>query len=128
MSLEVKIESLTAAVTQLIAVMSQGQQPAAAPAPVAAPVAAPPVAAMPAPPSFAPPVFTPPAATAPTGAPFTDAKGLMDYTMAAYQAMGATKGAGIQNVLSSMGIANVNDIKPEQFAQFFASVEALKAS
>lgn len=126
MSLEVKIEALTAAVTQLIAVMSQGQQPAASPAPAAAPVAAP-AAAMPAPPSFAPPVFTPPAA-APTGAPFTDAKGLMDYTMAAYQAMGAAKGAGIQNVLSSMGTANVNDIKPEQFAQFFAGVEALKAS
>lgn len=50
----------------------------------------------------------------------------MNYTMAAYQEMGATKGAAIQQVLASLGHANMNDVKPEQYAQFYAGVEALK--
>jgi hypothetical protein len=101
----------------------------AAPAPVAAPVVAPaPVAAapaMPAPPSFIAPA--PVAAPAPTGAPFTDGKGLIDYVMSAYKALGPQKGAMIQNVLVNLGYQNINDVKPEHYGQLFAGVEALKA-
>ena len=122
--------------------------PVAAPAPapepvVAAPVAAPapapvvelvqvpvqvPVAAAPAPAMPAPPVFTAPvAAPAPTGAPFSDQKGLIDYVMNAYKEMGPAKGAGIQGVLTNLGYANINDIKPDHYGALFAGVEALKA-
>ena len=134
MSLELKIEALTAAVIALTAKMESGTvTPAApvvaapvvaAPAPVAvapAPVVAAPV--MPAPPAFmAPPVVAPVAA----GAPFTDGKGLIDYVMSAYKALGAAKGANIQGVLVGMGYQNINDVKPEHYAALFAGVEALK--
>jgi hypothetical protein len=122
---------------------------APAPAPVIAPVAVPlvvptpvaPVAApvvvvapvpvmvspssMPAPPTFAPaaPVAAPSAA-----APFTDAKGLIDFVMAAYRVMGPQKGAQIQTVLTGLGYANINDIKQSDYAALFAGIEALKAS
>jgi len=150
MSLEAKIEALTAAVTALTAQMQSSNVTAAAPvapapapvvqaapapvaalapAPVAAPVAAPaPVAAapaMPAPPSFIAPA--PVAVTAPTGAPFTDGKGLIDYVMSAYKALGPQKGAMIQNVLVNLGYQNINDVKPEHYGALFAGVEALKA-
>ena len=150
MSLELKIEALTAAVTALTAQMQSNNVTAAAPvapapapvvqaapapvaAPVPAPVAAPVVApapvaaapAMPAPPSFIAPA--PVAALAPTGAPFSDGKGLIDYVMSAYKALGPQKGAMIQNVLVNLGYQNINDVKPEHYGQLFAGVEALKA-
>ncbi len=135
MSLESKIEALTQAVVALTAKLeSSNVAPAApvapapapvvqaAPTPVAAPVAAAP--AMPAPPAFVAPV---PAATpVATGAPFTDGKGLIDYVMGAYKALGAAKGAQIQNVLVGLGYQNINDVKPEHYGQLFAGVEALK--
>jgi hypothetical protein len=142
MSLELKIEALTAAVVALTAKLESSN--VAAPAPVAptpspvvqaAPVAAPvtvsvvdtpaPVAAapaMPAPPSFAAPV----AAPAPTGAPFSDPKGLIDYVMGAYKALGPQKGAMIQGVLTGLGYQNINDVKPEHYAALHTGVEALK--
>ena len=152
MSLENKIEALTAAIESLNRNICDGMLPiltrqslqiinessnVAAPAPVApapapvvqaAPVAAPaPVAAapaMPAPPSFVAPA--PVAAPAATGAPFTDGKGLIDYVMASYKALGAAKGAQIQGVLVGLGYQNINDVKPEHYGQLFAGVEALK--
>ena len=141
MSLELKIEALTAAVTALTAQLQSGN--ASAPAPVApAPVvqAAPVVESprvttlivesapanqapqMPAPPSFAAPVVAPAA----TGAPFSDPKGLIDYVMSAYKALGPQKGAHIQGVLTGMGYQNINDVKPEHYGALFAGVEALK--
>ena len=93
-----------------------------APAPVvAAPVAAP-APVMPPPPTFA-------AAPAPvaTGAPFSDPKGLIDYVMGAYKLMGPQKGSGIQSLLTGMGYANINDVKPESYGQLYAGIEALKA-
>ena len=150
MSLELKIEALTAAVIALTAKMESGTvtpavapmyiapppvvaapapvvaAPApvvAAPAPVAAPVVVAPV--MPAPPAFmAAPVAAPVVVAA--GAPFTDGKGLIDYVMGAYKALGAAKGANIQGVLVGMGYQNINDVKPEHYAALFAGVEALK--
>lgn len=131
MSIEQAIIDNTAALNRLAAVWSAMSQQPAAPvaAPVAPPVAAPvapQATAMPAPPTFN--LTMPPPAPAPSGAtaPFTDPQGLMNYTMAAYQEMGATKGAAIQQVLASLGHANMNDVKPEQYAQFYAGVEALK--
>jgi hypothetical protein len=135
MSLENKIEALTAAVIALTAKLeSSNVAPAAPVAPAPAPVVevAPVVAAVPvvaAPAMPAPPAFVAPAPTpAPvvTGAPFSDGKGLIDYVMSAYKALGAAKGAQIQNVLVSLGYQNINDVKPEHYGQLFAGVEALK--
>jgi hypothetical protein len=63
---------------------------------------------------------------APTGAPFSDPKGLIDYVMSAYKALGAAKGSNIQGVLVSLGYQNINDVKPEHYGQLFAGIEALK--
>jgi hypothetical protein len=139
MSLELKIEALTQAVIALtakfessnvapVAPVAQAPAPVAAPAPVVAPVVAAPAPvaapAMPAPPAF---VAAPVAAPAPVGgAPFTDGKGLIDYVMGAYKALGAAKGAQIQAVLTQLGYQNINDVKPEHYGQLFAGVEALK--
>lgn len=140
MSLEAKIEALTAAVTALTAQLQAGNVAApapvapapapvvqAAPAPVTvtvvdtpAPVAAAP--AMPAPPSFVAPAPAP----ATTGAPFSDPKGLIDYVMGAYKALGPQKGAMIQGVLTGLGYQNINDVKPEHYGQLHAGVEGLK--
>ncbi len=135
MSLETKIEALTAAVNQLIAVMSAGSASVPQPAPVvqaqpAAPVAAP---AMPSPPTFAATPTAPaaaPVAPAPVAAaaPFSNPQELMQYVMGAYQAMGPTKGANIQGILTHLGHSNINDVKPEQYGQLYALVEQLKAS
>lgn len=136
MSLEIKIEALTQAVIALTAKLESGNVAPAAPvaqvvAPVVAPapvVAAAPVAApapvMPAAPSFAPVEAAAPAPTG--GAPFTDGKGLIDYVMSAYKALGPQKGASIQAVLTQLGYANINDVKPEHYGSLFAGIEALK--
>jgi hypothetical protein len=133
MSLELKIEALTAAVIALTAKLESSNVSApapvapaptpvvqAAPVPVAAPVAAAPV--MPAPPAFVAPAPAPVA----SGAPFSDGKGLIDYVMGAYKALGPQKGAQIQNVLTGMGYQNINDVKPEHYAALHTGVEALK--
>lgn len=92
------------------------------PAPLAQPAPAAPV--MPAPPAFVAPA--PVVAPVASGAPFTDGKGLIDYVMGAYKALGAAKGAQIQNVLVGLGYQNINDVKPEHYGALFAGVEALK--
>jgi hypothetical protein len=138
MSLETEIKNLAAAVIALTAKI-EGinvapaapvvQDPVAAPltvtvatpAPVAAPVAPAPV--MPAAPSFVAPA---PVAAPAAGTPFNDPKGLLEYVMGAYKALGAEKGQQIQGVLTSMGYQNINDVKPEHYAQLHAGVEALK--
>ena len=137
MSLESKIEALTAAVIALTAKFESNVAPvapvvitSAAPAapqtvtvqPAPAPVAPPaPLVVMPAPPTF---MAAP--APAPVGAPFSDPKGLITYVMASYTALGPQKGAMIQGVLTSLGYQNINDVKPEHYGQLFAGVEALK--
>lgn len=145
MSLEQKIEALTAALVANTAALLASQQAvqvvpqAVAPAPVAAapafvpaavgafPNVAPleqpaPAAAMPPLPSFAAPV-----APAPAAVPFNDGKGLIEFVMNAYKELGPDKGAQIQNVLVSLGVQNVNDVKPEQYPAFYSGVQALKA-
>lgn len=104
--------------------------PVVEPAPVTKPVveSVPVVATpqMPAPPTFVNPAPYVPMNTPAAGAPFSDGKGLIDYVMGAYKALGATKGAQIQNVLVSLGYQNINDVKPEHYGQLFAGIEALK--
>ena len=129
MSLELKIEALTAAVIALTAKLeSSNVAPAAPVAPAPAPVVqvAPVIAApaMPAPPAFVAPAPAP--APVAGGAPFSDGKGLIDYVMASYKALGAAKGSQIQTVLTGLGYQNINDVKPEHYGQLFAGVEALK--
>ena len=129
MSLELKIEALTAAVVALTAKLeSSNVAPAAPVAPAPAPVVqvAPVVAApaLPAPPAFVAPAPAP--AFAAAGAPFSDGKGLIDYVMASYKALGAAKGSQIQTVLTGLGYQNINDVKPEHYAALHAGVEALK--
>ena len=143
MSLEQKIDDLTHAITTLIGVLAQKPEtvkpvptpvaapivaaptpvvtpPAPVPAPTPAPVAPAPV--MPPPPTFAAP------APAPTAAlPFSDTKSLIGWVMGVYQALGPAKGAQIQQVLVGLGCANINDVKPEQYAALHAGVEALRA-
>lgn len=142
MSLESKIDALTAAVIALTAkleaapVAAVPPTPAAptpsapAPAPVvsaapAAPIAAAPAPAMPAPPTFEAPAA--PAAPAATGAPFSDGKGLIDYVMSSYKTLGPAKGAQMQGVLTGLGYQNINDVKPEHYSALYAGIEALKA-
>lgn len=135
MSIEAKIEALTAAVVALTAKMESATvAPAApvaqAPAPVAqyatpggGPVPAPVTVAMPAPPAFTAPAPAPAA----TGAPFIDGKGLIDYVMGAYKALGPQKGSMIQGVLTNLGYQNINDVKPEHYGALHQGIEALKA-
>jgi len=138
MSIEKTISDLTAAVTALTAAINAksgavvGAGTATvpqAPAPVApvaqVPVFQAPAAQMPAPPSFAGLAPAPMVQQA-APLPFSDGQGLIAYVMDAYKSMGPTKGAGIQGVLTSIGVANINDVKPEQYGTLFAGVEALK--
>lgn len=130
MSIEQKISELTAAVTALTAALVQRagvsnvpQTPVSVnPAPVAAPQQAQ-QQQMPALPTFA---AAPTPAAPVQGAPFTDGQGLIAYVMGAYKEMGATKGAGIQGVLTGLGYQNINDVKPEHYGALYQGVEALK--
>ena len=120
-----------------------------APAPVATPVAQPapqpviaplepvvpvsvtptnPVASQPTAPVMPPPPsFTAPAAPAPASAvPFKDSRGLVEYVMGVYRELGPQKGQGIQDVLTKLGYANINEIRPDEYAALYAGVEQLK--
>jgi hypothetical protein len=142
MSLEQKIEALTAAVVALTNKLeSSNVAPAAPVAQVAAPVAQVPqmpapvlenipapagtMPVMPAMPNFAAPVAAVAAPVA-SGAPFNDGPGLIQYVMNVYKEIGATKGAMIQNVLAGLGYQNINDVKPEHYGALFTGVESLK--
>lgn len=125
MSLEAKIEALTAAVVALTAKLEAA--PVAAPAPVVAPAPVAPPAVEPAPTMPPPPKFEAPAAAPAAGAPFTDGKGLIDYVMSSYKVLGPQKGAQMQGVLVGLGYQNINDVKPEHYAALYAGIEALKA-
>ena len=127
-----------AAVQEKVASVGQPAPVAPAPAPVvqAAPAPVAPAPAMPAPPVFTPaaPIPTVTAvAAAPTTAtvspsekaPFSDAKGLIDFVMASYKALGPQKGAGIQGVLTGLGYQNINDVNPAHYDALFAGVKAL---
>lgn len=133
MSLESQIEILTDAINNLAFIIKQQAVIQAAPAPVA-PVRWEPTAKgiaardeleaevksasveMPAPPFM----------VAAPKAPFSDAKGLMAYMMAAWETLGPVKGLEVQAVMAKLGHKNVSDIKAEDYDALFAGVEALK--
>ena len=128
--LETSISELQAAVIRLTQVIELGLQHVNAPSPVATPVVAPapvviPVFTAPAAPVMPPPPVFASAPAAPV-LPFTDSNSLVSYVMGVYKAIGPVKGAGIQNVLTSLGVVNLTDVKPEMYAAFYAGVEALK--
>lgn len=133
MSLENKIEVLTAEVVKLTAALVALNIPQmsasapvapAAPAPFTpAPVAPAPAVQMPPPPSFMAPVA--PAAPA---VPFNDGKGLIAYVMESYKVLGPEKGVGIQNVLTGLGYGKINEVKPEHYAALVAGIESLKGA
>lgn len=103
----------------------QAAAPVAVPAPVAAapaPVATNPVFASP----FAAPAAAAPVQVAPA-CPIADQASLVGYVMASYKEMGPVKGNQIQGVLAALGINNINEAKPEQYAAIHTGVEALKA-
>jgi hypothetical protein len=115
--------------------------PVVAVAPAPAPVVAAP--AMPAPPVFtqSAPIPVVPVTVTPTPvvnaapapvvaspsekAPFADAKGLIDFVMASYKALGPQKGSGIQGVLTQLGYSNINDVNPTHYDALFAGIKAL---
>ena len=143
MSLELKIEALTVAVAALTAqLQGNAAAPAPTPAPTPAPAPAPVVQAAPitvqavAAPSVlavsgtpvvmpAPPTFSAPSPSPVAGAPFSDPKGLIDYVMSTYKALGPQKGALIQGVLTGLGYQNINDVKPEHYAALYTGVRGL---
>ena len=81
-----------------------------APVPVATPVPAPVVAPV----------------QALTPSPFADKNAMMDFVMTSYRALGAEKGAKIQDVLTTIGYKNINDVPVEKWADLKAGVEGLK--
>lgn len=137
-SIAKSLELIAAALTQ----KNANPTPVAAPAqPVSIPVVAAPVVApvvqqapaMPAPPVFqAPAPFATPA-PAPVAAPvqaaspsaFADKQAMMDFVISSYKALGAEKGAKIQDVLTSIGYKNINDVPPEAWGNLKAGIEAL---
>lgn len=90
----------------------------AAPEPVAAPVAAP---IMPPLPDFAAPA---PAPQTPA-APFSDAKGMIQYVTESWKALGP-KGPKMQEVIVGLGHHNINEIRPDQYGALYAGIEALR--
>jgi len=93
---------------------------APSPAPVAMPV-------MPALPVFEAPAPAP-APAAPVAVPFKDVQELTQYVLNVYRDLGSAKGMQIQKVMDKMGIKNINDTRPDQFNEFYAGVEAIKAA
>ena len=114
--------------------------PITAPAqPVSVPVTAVPVPVVAAPVMPALPVFQAPVPVATpvpapvvapvqalTPSPFADKNAMMDWIMTTYRALGAEKGAKIQDVLTTIGYKNINDVPVEKWADLKAGVEGLK--
>lgn len=129
---EVQVEQPVVAVAPVVpqvvqAVVQPVQVPVApvvAPAPVVSQVVEPVVA----PATVAAPAPAPAPATAPqTACPITDHKGLLNYTMTRYRTLGPIKGAEIQQVLTGLGYSNINDVKQEHYAAYYAGCEAIQA-
>lgn len=130
------------AVAQAPAPVVTQSVPAPTPLPVATPVApvvvqsvaapAAPATVSPSNPMPAAPVFTTaPAAPAPAPVanvqvPFSDANGMTQYVLNVYREIGPQRAQGIQAVIQQLGVTNINDIKPEQYGQLWAGVEAVR--
>lgn len=74
-----------------------------------------------------PTVTAPSAAATPAAAsPFSDKQSMMDFVLSSYKALGAEKGARIQDVLTTLGFRNINDVPQDKWAELKAGIEALK--
>jgi hypothetical protein len=119
------VETVTPAVVVPATPVGNGMPPAPFPTVAPAPIpVAPPQATLQSVTVSAAPVSASPSSVV----PFTEAKGMMKYVMDAYQAMGQTKGAKIQDVLKNIGIKNINEVQPNQYLSLYEGVEALKNS
>ena len=143
MSLENNLASIAKSLELIAVALTQknaNPTPITAPAqPVSVPVAAVPVPVVAAPVMPALPVFQAPVPVAtpvpapvvapvqaPTPSPFADKNAMMDFVMTSYRALGAEKGAKIQDVLTTIGYKNINDVPVEKWADLKAGVEGLK--
>lgn len=72
------------------------------------------------------PAFVAPVEPAKPAAPFSDPKGMIQYVTESYKALGPTKGAKIQEVITKLGCHNINEIRADQYADLYAGVESLK--
>ena len=130
MSLENNLASIAKSLELIAAALTQknaNPTPITAPAqPVSVPVAAVPAPVVAAPVMPALPVFTPAAPTPAVASPFSDKNAMMDFVMTSYRALGAEKGAKIQDVLTTIGYKNINDVPVEKWADLKAGIEALK--
>ena len=83
--------------------------------------------AMPAAPVFAPaPAAPAPAPVEAAQVPFSDSNGMTQYVLNVYREIGPQRAQGIQAVIQQLGVTNINDIKPEQYGQLWAGVEAVR--
>jgi len=84
--------------------------------------------AMPAAPVFDIPVAAPAAAApvAPVEVPFNDSQTMTQYVLNVYREIGPQRASGIQAVLNQIGVVNINDVKPEQYAQLYTGIEAVR--
>jgi hypothetical protein len=58
--------------------------------------------------------------------PFNDGPSLVSYVTTTYHALGPEKGQKIQKIMEDLGHTNINEIKPEQYQEFYLAVEAIK--
>ncbi len=131
MSIENNLESIAKSLAIVAAYCSKvlnapvgvtsATEPASTPiaAPASTPIAAPVLVA---------PIATPTFMASSTAVPFNDHKGLIEYVMSVYKELGPVKGVEIQGILTKMKCTNINEVKPEQYADFFADCEKLKVA
>lgn len=131
MTIEMNLASIAKSLETIANALSQRPVQSAPTVMPAAPVTPVPVTPVPATPvvqstptvSFAPAVQT----ISATPTTFADHNAFVQYVMDSYRALGPIKGAAIQDVLGSVGVKNINDVKAEMYAQVKAGIDALKA-
>ena len=125
MNIEQNLDRIAAALEIIAASLSVVETVIEAPAPVPAPAPAPAPAA-PAPVPVPAPAAPVPAPAAAVATPFPNNETLMQYAQRKYKELGAVKGASIQTVLESLGAKGVNQLSPDNYAAFFAQMEAIQ--
>lgn len=126
MTIEMNLASIAKSLETIANALSQRpvqSAPTVMPAAPVTPVPATPVAQSTPTVSFAPAVQT----ISATPTTFADHNAFVQYVMDSYRALGPIKGAAIQDVLGSVGVKNINDVKAEMYAQVKAGIDALKA-
>lgn len=120
MSIESDLHDIAISLASIANSLSKHEtvQPSQVPAPV--PSAPAPLPVPPAPVAPAPAPVQP----APTGT-LTDPASVMAYCVAKYKQLGPVKGQEIQGVLMALGHQQLSALRPDQYAEFHARVEAL---